>query len=250
MKPKLASLLTKGKALFLAYDQGLEHGPTDFNDDNIDPIYIIKIAREGGYNGVIFQKGIAEKYASEIKKSKVPLIVKLNGKTKLAPGDPISPGLCTVSEAQKLGAKAVGYTLYIGSEHEAEIFKEFEKIERDAHKKGIPVIAWVYPRGKGTEGKSKEELLAYATRTGLELGADIVKVHVDVDAKALAWAVKAAGKVKVVAAGGSKLSEDELISKVKEYMAAGCSGLAIGRNVWQASDPLALTKKLKKAVFG
>ncbi|MCX6750147.1 MAG: fructose-bisphosphate aldolase, partial [Candidatus Pacearchaeota archaeon] len=77
----LNKLTTKGKALFLAYDQGLEHGPTDFNDKNVDPKYIIDIAKKGKYNGIVFQKGIAEKYNKEIKQSKVPLIVKLNGKT-------------------------------------------------------------------------------------------------------------------------------------------------------------------------
>lgn len=249
MKTKLSSISKKGRMLFLAYDQGLEHGPSDFNDDNVDPNYIINIAKKGKYTGVIFQKGIAEKYNSEIKKSKIPLIVKLNGKTKLNNDEPFSPQLCTVNEAISLGAKAVGYTIYIGSEKESEMFKEFENIEREAHSKCIPVIAWIYPRGKGTKGKSKEELIAYATRTGLEIGADVVKVHVDVDQKSLAWAVKAAGKTKVIAAGGSKLNEQELLNKIKEYIDAGCSGLAIGRNIWQSKDPIALTKKIKKIVF-
>jgi len=76
-------ILQKGKALFLAYDQGIEHGPTDFNDKNVDPNYIINIAKKGKYNALILQKGIAEKYKQEIKKSKIPLIVKLNGKTNI-----------------------------------------------------------------------------------------------------------------------------------------------------------------------
>jgi class I fructose-bisphosphate aldolase len=70
---KLDKITKDDKALFLAYDQGLEHGPTDFNDKNVDPKYIIDIAKKGKYNGVVFQKGIAEKYNKEIKKSKVPL---------------------------------------------------------------------------------------------------------------------------------------------------------------------------------
>src|SRR5512137_257706 len=107
----LKRITRRGKALFLAYDQGIEHGPTDFNDKNVDPKYIIKIAKEGKFTAVIFQKGVAEKYNSEIRASKVPLIVKLNGKTSLVKGDPISRQLCTVEEAVLLGAVAVGYTL-------------------------------------------------------------------------------------------------------------------------------------------
>jgi fructose-bisphosphate aldolase, class I len=243
------NLLKKGKALFLAYDQGLEHGPRDFNDENVDPNYIIDIAKKGKYQGIIFQKGIAEKYKKEIKASKVPLIVKLNGKTELVHGDPISRQLCTVQEAVKLGAKAVGYTLYIGSKHESKMFSEFEDIEREAHKKNIPVITWIYPRGKSVKGKSKAKLMAYAARVALELGADIVKLKYEGNLKDLKWTVENAGKVKVVVAGGSKTNEKLFLKQVKEIMKAGCSGLAIGRNVWQSKDPMKITKKLKKVIW-
>jgi len=154
-KIKLNKIMRKGKAFFLAYDQGLEHGPTDFNDKNVDPNYIIDIAKKGKYTGIIFQKGIAEKYNSEIKKSKIPLIVKLNGKTNLVKGDPVSIQLCTVKEAIKLGAVAVGYTIYIGSIHENKMLNEFEKIEKEAHSLGMPVVLWIYPRGKSIKGNSK-----------------------------------------------------------------------------------------------
>jgi class I fructose-bisphosphate aldolase len=247
---KLNKLTTKGKTLFLAYDQGLEHGPTDFNDKNVDPRYIIDLAEKGKYNGVVFQKGIAEKYNKEIKKSKVPLIVKLNGKTNLFKGEPIARQLCTVEEAVKLGASAVGYTIYIGSDYEDEMMQEFENIQREAHSKNIPVIVWIYPRGKSIEGKKKEELMVYAARTGLEIGADIIKIQLEGTAKDLRWAVKSAGKAKVVVAGGIKKEEKEFLKQVKEIIDAGCIGLAVGRNVWQDKNPLELTKKIRNIIWG
>jgi class I fructose-bisphosphate aldolase len=251
MKPiSFSKISTKGKFLFLSYDQGLEHGPTDFNDKNVDPKYIIDIAKKGKYNAVVFQKGIAEKYQNEIKKSKIPLIVKLNGKTGLVKGDPVSAQLTSVSEALKLGAKAVGYTIYIGSIHESEMLAQFEQIEREAHAKGIPVVAWIYPRGKSIEGKKESELMAYATRVGLEIGADIIKIHPVGNLNDFKWAVKSAGKAKVVSAGGHKTSEKELLIEIKNYMKAGFSGMAIGRNVWQNKNPLELTKKIKKVIWG
>lgn len=251
MKPiSLNKLTTKGKTLFLAYDQGLEHGPSDFNDKNVDPKYIIEIAKKGKYNGIVFQKGIAEKYNKEIKASKVPLIVKLNGKTNLFKGEPISRQLCTVDEAVKLGAKAVGYTIYIGSDYEDEQFQEFENIQREAHKKNLPVIVWMYPRGKSVEKKKPEELMAYAARIALEIGADIVKLQYIGKEKDLKWAVKSAGKTKVVVAGGTKKGEKELLTQINEIMNSGCIGLAIGRNVWQHPKPLEITKQIKEIVFG
>lgn len=246
---KLNKILRKGKALFLAYDQGLEHGPTDFNDKNVDPLYILDIAKKGKYTGVVFQKGIAEKYHAEIKKSKIPLIVKLNGKTNLFKGEPIARQLCTVSEAINLGADAVGYTIYIGSDYEDEMLQEFENIQREAHKKGLPVVVWIYPRGKSIKGKKKTELMAYAARTGLEIGADIIKIRYEGKISDLKWAVKSAGKTKVVIAGGVKKGEKELLNQVREIMKSGCIGLAIGRNIWQNREPLVITEKIKKIIW-
>ena len=248
-KIQINKILKRGKALFLAYDQGLEHGPIDFNDKNADPNFIINIARKGKYNAVIFQKGIAEKYNSEIRKSRIPLIIKLNGKTNLVKGEPISRQLCSVSEAIELGAKAVGYTIYIGSAYENIMLSEFERIEREAHNLGIPVIAWIYPRGKGVKGKSEKELMAYAARTGLEIGADIVKMHFNGRKEDLKWAVKSAGKTKVVIAGGAKSDENVLLHEIKDIMDCGAIGMAIGRNVWQAKYPMDITRKIKKAIW-
>ena len=39
-KGAIDRLLHNGKCLFLAYDQGLEHGPTDFNDENVTIYYL------------------------------------------------------------------------------------------------------------------------------------------------------------------------------------------------------------------
>jgi len=246
---KLNKITKGGKAFFLAYDQGLEHGPTDFNDKNVNPRYIIDIAKKGGYTGIIFQKGIAEKYNKEIKKSKVPLIIKLNGKTNLHRGEPIARQLCTVKEAIKLGAAAVGYTIYLGSDYEDEMLQEFENVQRETHAKGLPVIAWIYPRGKSVKGKNKKELMVYAARTGLEIGADIVKIQCAGSINDLKWAVKSAGKTKVVIAGGIKKNKKEFLKQVKEIMNAGCIGLAIGRNIWQSKNPLEITKKISRVIW-
>ncbi|MBM3234055.1 hypothetical protein FJZ19_03085 [Candidatus Pacearchaeota archaeon] len=246
---KLNKILKKGKAFFLAYDQGLEHGPTDFNDKNINPNYIIEIARKGKFTGIIFQKGIAEKYNKEIKKSGVPLILKLNGKTNLFKGEPISRQLCSVEEALGLGASAVGYTIYIGSDYEDEMFQEFENIQREAHSKNLPVIAWIYPRGKSVKNKPEKELMAYSCRVGLEIGADIIKIQYNNKIDDLKWAVKSAGKTKVVVAGGMKKDEKNLLKQVKEIMQAGCIGLAIGRNIWQSNSPLKITQDIKKIIW-
>src|SRR3989344_4091427 len=166
----LSKITTNNKAVYLAYDHGIEHGPKDLIGKSIDPAYILDLAVKGGYNAIILQKGVAEKYYGPYK-NKIPLILKLNGKTKLVSGDPISAQVCSVKEAIDLGAKAVGYTVYLGSEHESEMLKDFGKIEEEAHKAGLPLIGWMYPRGKNVTNETSPEITAYAARLGLELGA-------------------------------------------------------------------------------
>ncbi len=250
VKINLSKITKKGKALYLAYDQGLEHGPSsDFDDDNIDPLYILDIAQRGRFNGVVFQKGIAGKYNKEIRKSKVPLILKLNGKTNLFKGEPSAEPICTVKEAVKLGAVAIGFTIYIGSEHEAHMIGHFAKIEREAHALGLPVLLWVYPRGKSVKNDTSKEMMGYAARVGLELGADIVKLKYGGNQKDLEWAVKSAGRCKVVVAGGTKKDEKIFLKQISEIIKAGAIGLAVGRNVWQAKNPLEITEKIKEIVF-
>src|SRR5437879_7061390 len=79
LKANMNNFLRDGKGMLLAYDQGFEHGPSaDFNDKNIDPSYILDIAAKGDFTGLVLHKGIAEKYYT----GKIPLIVKLNGKTR------------------------------------------------------------------------------------------------------------------------------------------------------------------------
>jgi len=245
----ISKLLNKEKALFLAYDQGLEHGPIEFNSENADPKYIIDIAKDGKYTGIIVQKGIAEKYKKELIKSKIPIIIKLNGKTNLYDGEPISRQLCTVDEAISLNASAVGYTIYIGSEFESLMFEEFEKIEKEAHEKNLPVIAWIYPRGKSITHKSESELLAYSARVALEIGADFVKLKPTNNLKDLKWAVKSAGRCKVVFAGGEKTTINQFLEEVKLIAESGACGLAVGRNIWQHHNPIGLTKQVKKILF-
>ncbi len=250
MKIHIDKILKKGKALYLAYDQGLEHGPSqDFNDKNVNPSYIIDIAKKGKYQGIVFQKGIVEKYNKEIKDSKIPLILKLNGKTNLYKGEPIARQLCSLKEAIQLGAKAVGYTIYIGSQHESIMMHEFEKIEEEAHTKGLPVILWIYPRGSSIKNDTSKEVMSYAARVGLELGADIVKLKYGGNSQDLQWAVKSAGKTKVVVAGGTKTEESLFLKQVKEIIQSGAIGLAIGRNVWQNPNPLQITKKIQSVIW-
>lgn len=261
--------LGNGTALFLPYDQGLEHGPRDFfaNPPAGDPGYVIKLALYGGFNGIVLQIGLAEKfdwdYAGEL-----PLVLKLNGKTDIpSDADPLSAVNATVQDAVRLGADAVGYTLYVGSPSQPGDFEKYMRVRQDAQRLGMPLIVWAYPRGGAIEAKGgKDSFYAvdYAARTASELGADVVKVNfphpekrtgvpdayrADYTAQqAIDAVVKSADRTLLLVSGGERAGDEAMLQKARQSMEAGATGLIFGRNVWQRShdESLRFAESLRK----
>ncbi|HEV8663454.1 MAG TPA: fructose-bisphosphate aldolase [Candidatus Methylomirabilis sp.] len=264
-----------GTLLLLPIDQGLEHGPRDFfeNPDSLDPEYQLRIAREGGYSGIVFQVGLAAKYMRGYEGS-VPLVLKLNGKTEI-PDDnqALSPCIASVEDAVRLGADAVGYTLYVGSPAQAEDFVQFMAVREEAERFGMPVIIWAYPRGEAIKKKGGRDglyAIVYAARVAGELGADVVKVNMPVldpekdreapkpyntlrvsQEEAMERVVRAAGRTMVLVSGGSKISDADLMEKARIAMDAGATGLIFGRNVWQRphDEALRISKEIRSLLL-
>ena len=261
----------KGKLMILPIDQGLEHGPVDFfpNPPSADPEFQFKLAVKGGYSGIALHLGLAEKYAPKYA-GKIPIVLKINGKTRIPPAnEPVSPMTGSVEDAVRIGADAIGYTLYVGSPNQHTDFTQFRKVKADAERYGIPIIMWAYPRGEAIDKKGgRNSLFAvdYAARVADELGADIVKLNVPVDdpktrsaqrapydelelsyEERVSKVVKTAGKCLVLFSGGGMMSDEEVIRRAKVCIEQGATGLIFGRNLWQREwdDALAMTKKLK-----
>jgi class I fructose-bisphosphate aldolase len=276
-KTRLYRLLHKygpgnGRMMILPIDQGLEHGPRDFfvNPESLNPEFQLRLALEGGFSAIAFQVGLAEKYLRAFA-GKVPLILKINGKTEVPPDDEaFSPCNASVEDAVRLGADAVGYTSYIGSPRQDDDFIQFGRVRRDAERAGIPVIMWAYPRGKFMEAKGgRDSLYAvdYAARVAQELGADVVKVNypkVDEEKRAqypkeyrelklsklemLSHVVASAGRTLTLMSGGSKRSDEELFDDVRTALEAGVTGFIFGRNMWQRrfGEALEVAAKITK----
>ena len=258
-----------GTLLVLPIDQGLEHGPMDFfaNPESLDPSYQYDLAREGKFSAIALHIGLAEKYFHEYA-GDVPLILKLNGKTAI-PSDAqaFSALTGTVEDAVRLGADAVGYTVYVGSPAQDRDFTQFREVRHEAARLGMPVIVWAYPRGEAVAKKGgKESLYAidYAARVALELGADIVKVNFPVPSEkdaespppyntlkltpseAFRKVVESAGRCLVLVSGGEKVGDDALLEKVRASMDDGATGIIFGRNMWQRpkAEALRMTREL------
>src|SRR5687767_1304009 len=75
----------------------------------------LRLALEGGYNALACHWGLARMYMARYA-GRVPLILKINGKTNVpSDDDAFSPLTASVEDAVSIGADAVGYTLYVGS---------------------------------------------------------------------------------------------------------------------------------------
>src|ERR1700760_3851966 len=106
-----------GTLMLLPIDQGIEHGPRDFfpNPASKDPDYQFSLAAEAGYSALACQIGMAGKYHPDYA-GKVPLILKVNAKTDIPSGSKaFSACNASVEDGVRLGADAIGYTLYVGS---------------------------------------------------------------------------------------------------------------------------------------
>jgi fructose-bisphosphate aldolase, class I len=260
-----------GKLMILPIDQGVEHGPLNFfvNPEAKYPKFQYELARRGGYSAIALHYGLASKYLRDYA-GEIPLILKLNGKTNIPSDDEAFSGLtATVEDAVRLGADAVGYTLFVGSPRQDEDIVQLMELRSDCDRFGMPLIVWSYPRGTAIDAKGGKDsfyAIDYAARLAEELGADIVKVNfpkinpqkdaatpapyntLQVDeGEAFRQVVQSAGRAFVLVSGGDKISDEDLLSKVRVSMAAGATGLIFGRNMWKRpmDEALALTQKIR-----
>ena len=273
-----------GTLMLLPIDQGMEHGPVDFfvNPPSADPKYQCRLARQGDYSGIVFHIGLATRYMRDYAGA-VPLVLKLNGKTTIpSDGDAFSALAASVEDAVRLGADAVGYTLYVGSPAQDRDFEQMGKVRQDCERYGMPLIVWAYPRGSAIEamgGRDSIYAVDYAARLADEMGADIVKLNVPKFADAAnlespapyrklyeSWKgldeneayrravekiVASAGKTLVLFSGGSKMGDEDLLLKARLVMEAGATGLIFGRNMWQRpiDEGLAISAKVRELLL-
>jgi class I fructose-bisphosphate aldolase len=245
-----SAITRDGKALILAYDHGLEHGPVDFEPvpKTTDPGVVFDLATHDAVTALAVQKGVAEGYYPSYDED-VTLLAKLNGTSNLWMGEPDSAVNWSVEYADELGADAIGFTYYGGSNNEVEMAEEFRAVQEAARARDMGVVMWSYPRGQGLKNDRDPGTIAYATRLGLELGADITKVKYPGSADAMELACQSAGNSKVVMSGGSKTSDRDFLETVETAMNAGASGLAVGRNIFQRENPEAMLDGLEQVIF-
>ncbi len=201
----------------------------------------------GGADAVLEHSGMIgaghRKYGKDI-----GLIVHLSGATKLAPDPNKKILVCSVERALKMGADAVSIHINIGADDEPEMLQDAQKVVEDCREWGVPLLAMMYPRGRKIAEEHDPDVVNIAVRVGAELGADIVKTNYTGDIDSFKYIVKSV-HIPVIIAGGPKMdTNEELFNMVYDSIQAGGSGVAFGRNVFQAEDPTKIVRALHKIV--
>jgi fructose-bisphosphate aldolase/6-deoxy-5-ketofructose 1-phosphate synthase len=254
-----------GKLMLFAGDQKVEHLNDDFYgegvpEDDANPEHLFEIASKSKIGVFATQLGLIASYGMDYRN--VPYLVKINSKTNLvktSQADPFSNLWYDVDQVVKFkensGLKilGVGYTVYLGSEFEAEMLVQAAQVVHNAHQHGMVSVLWLYPRGTAVKDEKDPHLIAGATGVGACLGTDFAKVNYPEkervnSAEAFKEAIKAAGRTKVICAGGSSDEVDDFLKKLHDQIhISGAMGSATGRNIHQ--KPLGEAIRMCNAIY-
>ncbi|HIH75099.1 MAG TPA: aldolase [Methanosarcina sp.] len=242
-----------GRLMLFAGDQKVEHLNDDFfgpgvPEDDADPEHLFRIAAQAKIGVFAIQLGLIARYGMDYRD--IPYLIKVNSKTHLvetAQADPFSnlwydvDQVAEFKENSGLNILGVGYTIYLGSEFEAEMLVQAAQVVYDAHQHGMVSVLWIYPRGAAVKDEKDPHLIAGATGVGACLGSDFVKVNYPKkegakSAEIFKEAVKAAGRTRVVCAGGTSDEAEAFLKKLYDQIhMSGAYGNATGRNIHQKS---------------
>ena len=223
-----------GRALIVAFDHGMIDGPTKGMEK---PGAALEKIVAGGADAILTTYGTATRFAQEI--ASVGLIMRLDGGgTKL--GTMGQGGLFyAIEDALRLGADAVAISAFPGAPDEADSLQRLAQIVGQAHAWGVPVMGEMVPGGFDSPAEMRTaESVAIAARVGAELGADWLKIPYTAG-----FAQVAAGcyAPTVILGGAKKGSERTMLENIRSALDASAVGVAIGRNIFQADDPQAMT---------
>jgi class I fructose-bisphosphate aldolase len=172
-----------GYVSILPVDQGIEHSAgASFapNPAYFDPENIVKLAIEGGCNGVASTLGVlgsvARKYAH-----KIPFLMKFNHNEFISyPNQFDQIRFANIKQAFEMGAMGVGATIYFGSEESKRQLQEVTEMFHQAHSLGMFTVLWCYLRNPAFKTKEVDyhlaaDLTGQANHLGVTIEADIIK---------------------------------------------------------------------------
>ena len=232
----------------------LDHGMT--SPTFLEPLADIEArtteAVAGGANVIMMSKGMIRRAAPAFGRE-TSLALLLSASANAGEDRPSVVPIARVEEALRLGADAVVLFVALSGESEPEMIRTLSEVGGECERLGMPFIAEAeFPTTYASVEELKDlygfEYLRRNVRLCAELGADIVKTNWPGDADAFAKLVDAANGIPVVLAGGSRLEDAELLTRMEHAVAAGAIGCSVGRNIFMHRSPEAITRALSRVI--
>lgn len=234
-----------GKSVIIACDHGGFIGPAKGLED---PGKLITELVESGVDAILTTRGIAQRYGELL--GRLGLILRADGGSTVAsPVTGTIRPLFSVEQACQLGADAIICMGMIGFEEEPSSLKNIADFVADSDQWGMPVIAEMLVKPKEGKRATSEEI-AFAIRIGVELGADLIKASYAGPIEDYKLALQSCYRPVVVLGGEKVNNNQEMLENIADALEAGASGVAIGRNVWQHTDPGGVCRALVELVHG
>lgn len=150
--------------------------------------------------------------------------------------------LLDIEDAIRVNASALAIMVAIGSKYEAVTVKNLVRTADLGNRYGIPTLGVT---AVGKELTRDARYLGLATRVCAENGATFVKTYYcEKDFEQ----VTAGCPVPIVIAGGKKLPENEALELAYNAINQGAAGVDMGRNVFQAENPIAMIQAVRAVV--
>jgi fructose-bisphosphate aldolase / 2-amino-3,7-dideoxy-D-threo-hept-6-ulosonate synthase len=232
----------------------LDHGMT--SPTFLEPLAdIAQRTREvvaGGSNVIMMSKGMI-RIAVDAFSPTTSLALLLSASASPDGDRPQIVQIADVEEALTLGADAVVLFTALGGDTEAGMIDILSAVGRECAMLGMPFIAEAeFPTTYATVEELKQQYgfdyLRRNVRLCAELGADIVKTNWPGDQDSFGKCVEAANGIPVVLAGGSRLEDAELLTRMEQAMVAGAIGCSVGRNIFMHANPEAITRALSRVI--
>jgi fructose-bisphosphate aldolase/2-amino-3,7-dideoxy-D-threo-hept-6-ulosonate synthase len=232
----------------------LDHGMTSpqFLEPLADIVARTEEAVSGGANVIMMSKGMI-RVAQPAFSPTTSLALLLSASANPEGGRPEVIRIAEVEEALRLGADCVVLFTALGGDTEAGMIEILSSVGAECAALGMPFIAeaefpTTYASVEELAAQYGFEYLRRNVRLCAELGADIVKTNWPGDGESFGKLVEAANGIPVVLAGGSRLSDGELLRRMEQAMDAGAIGCSVGRNIFMHSAPAAITRALSRVI--
>ena len=234
-----------GRAVVIAMDHGMM-GVSPLGNLT-QPGQLIAHVVEAGADAILTTPGIASSFGTVI--GRAGLILRVDGGVSRLGGQwGRMSQIYPVEDAIRLGADAVVAMGLVGGAEEKESLASLAAVASQCHRWQLPLLAEMMLVGAAGETPSPENLIT-AARIGVEMGADFIKVAYTGTPESFKSLVENCF-VPVLVLGGESKAEAEILGQVQESIAAGAAGVALGRNVWQQRDPVAMTRAIVQIVHG